>query len=126
MPVLGVDGWRGAWVGALLDGRTATLLALQNVRGFSRRLTTVIVPLAQAAANVAVHLQEPQSNDSFAYWGFFNAIFEQKEYGEGYVIGQSLGNSNGGVPHTSNDTFLINNNFAIGGPASSFDCFTNS
>jgi predicted RNase H-like nuclease len=25
--VLGVDGWRGAWVGALLDGRAVTLLA---------------------------------------------------------------------------------------------------
>jgi predicted RNase H-like nuclease len=28
--VLGVDGWRGAWVGALLDGRTVTLLALAD------------------------------------------------------------------------------------------------
>ena len=26
------------------------------------------------------------SPDSFVYWGFFNAIFEQKEYGEGYVL----------------------------------------
>lgn len=47
---------------------------------------SVIVPLTQEAANVAIHLLEPQSNDSFAYWGFFNAIFEQKEYGEGYVM----------------------------------------
>ena len=31
MPVLGVDGWRGAWVGALLDGRTVTLLDLRDV-----------------------------------------------------------------------------------------------
>ena len=30
MAVLGVDGWRGAWVGALLDGRTVTLLALPD------------------------------------------------------------------------------------------------
>jgi len=29
--VLGVDGWRGRWVGALLDGRTVTLLALPDV-----------------------------------------------------------------------------------------------
>jgi predicted RNase H-like nuclease len=28
--VLGVDGWRGAWVGALLDGRSVTLLALPD------------------------------------------------------------------------------------------------
>ena len=47
---------------------------------------SVIVPLDQEAANVAIHLLEPMSPDSFMYWGFFNAIFEQKEYGEGYVI----------------------------------------
>jgi predicted RNase H-like nuclease len=29
--VLGVDGWRGAWVGALLDGRSVSLLALPDV-----------------------------------------------------------------------------------------------
>jgi predicted RNase H-like nuclease len=29
--VLGVDGWRGAWVGALLDGRAVQLLALADV-----------------------------------------------------------------------------------------------
>jgi predicted RNase H-like nuclease len=28
--VLGVDGWRGAWVGALLDGRSVALLALPD------------------------------------------------------------------------------------------------
>jgi predicted RNase H-like nuclease len=30
--VLGVDGWRGAWVGALLDGRSVRLLALADAR----------------------------------------------------------------------------------------------
>jgi len=29
--VLGVDGWRGQWVGALLDGRRVRLLALSDV-----------------------------------------------------------------------------------------------
>ncbi len=31
MAVLGVDGWRGAWVGALLSGRRVTLLALPDM-----------------------------------------------------------------------------------------------
>ena len=31
MAVLGVDGWRGAWVGAVLDGRSVALLALADV-----------------------------------------------------------------------------------------------
>ena len=30
MAVLGVDGWRGAWVGALLDSRSVTLLVLPD------------------------------------------------------------------------------------------------
>lgn len=47
---------------------------------------SILVPTAQEAANVAIHLLEPNSPDSLVYWGFFNAIFEQKEYGEGYVL----------------------------------------
>ena len=31
MAVLGVDGWRGTWVGALLAGRSVTLLALPDI-----------------------------------------------------------------------------------------------
>ena len=29
---------------------------------------------------------EPHAPDSFARWGFFNAIFEEKEYGEPYIL----------------------------------------
>ena len=47
---------------------------------------SIVVPLAQPAGHVAVHLLEPDGPDSFVAWGFFNAIFEQKEYGEDYVL----------------------------------------
>ena len=47
---------------------------------------SVVVPMAQANARVALYLLEPDSPDSFVAWGFFNSIFEQKEYGEGYVL----------------------------------------
>jgi murein tripeptide amidase MpaA len=47
---------------------------------------SIVVPVAQPAGNVAVHLLEPDGPDSFIAWGFFNAIFEQKEYGEDYVL----------------------------------------
>ena len=47
---------------------------------------SVVVPLDQETANVVVHLLEPQSGDSFAAWGFFNAIFEQKEYFSDYIM----------------------------------------
>lgn len=47
---------------------------------------TTVVYMNQRTANVAVHLLEPGSEDSFVAWGFFNAIFEQKEYAENYVM----------------------------------------
>lgn len=47
---------------------------------------SILIPMAQESANVAIHLLEPNGPDSFLYWGFFNSIFEQKEYGEGYII----------------------------------------
>jgi hypothetical protein len=47
---------------------------------------SIVVPLAQRNAAVAIHLLEPQSPDSFVYWGFFNSIFEQKEFGENYKL----------------------------------------
>jgi hypothetical protein len=50
------------------------------------RSGSVLVPMTQDAANVAIHLLEPDSPDSLLYWGFFNSIFEQKEYGESYMI----------------------------------------
>ncbi len=47
---------------------------------------TAIVRLDQPAARIAVHLLEPDSPDSLVAWGFFNAIFEQKEYAEDYLL----------------------------------------
>jgi hypothetical protein len=47
---------------------------------------SVVVPMAQRAAKVAVHFLEPEGPDSAVAWGFFNAIFEQKEGPEPYVM----------------------------------------
>lgn len=47
---------------------------------------SVVVPLAQEWAKVAINLLEPEAPDSLAHWGFFNATFEKKEYGEAYVV----------------------------------------
>ncbi|MBI2418830.1 MAG: hypothetical protein HYV28_13205, partial [Ignavibacteriales bacterium] len=46
----------------------------------------VLVPLKQRGLKVIAHLLEPNSEDSFAAWGFFNAFFERKEYAEEYVF----------------------------------------
>ena len=47
---------------------------------------SILIPLDQETANVAIHLLEPNSGDSLVYWGFFNAIFEQKEYFSDYIM----------------------------------------
>jgi hypothetical protein len=47
---------------------------------------SVVVPMGQAAGRLVVNLLEPDAPDSLLYWGFFNSIFEQKEYGEGYML----------------------------------------
>ena len=47
---------------------------------------SVVLPLAQPSARVILNLLEPEAPDSLARWGFFNAIFEEKEYGEHYVL----------------------------------------
>lgn len=45
-----------------------------------------IIPVQQSAVRIIVNLLEAESDMSFLKWGFFNAIFEQKEYGESYVL----------------------------------------
>jgi hypothetical protein len=75
------------WSPAPFEGRNTVTQKNTTLR--ERRLYregSVVVPLAQPAARIAVHLLEPDSPDSFVSWGFFNPIFEQKEYGESYVL----------------------------------------
>jgi hypothetical protein len=47
---------------------------------------TVLVRLNQRAAKVAIHLLEPEAPDALVAWGFFDPIFEQKEYAEDYAL----------------------------------------
>ena len=47
---------------------------------------SAIIDMAQPGAKIIAHLLEPKGNGSFLYWGFFDAIFEQKEYAEFYVM----------------------------------------
>jgi hypothetical protein len=44
------------------------------------------VSMAQPQARLIAWMLEPRSPDSFLQWGFFDAIFEQKEYSETYVM----------------------------------------
>ena len=47
---------------------------------------SVIVPLDQPAANLAIELLEPDAPDSLLRWGLLDAVFEIKEYGEPRVL----------------------------------------
>jgi murein tripeptide amidase MpaA len=72
--------------GATFEGRTMPVFSTELIR--QERVFpagSIVVSLAQPGAPVAMQLLEPQAHDSFVSWGFFNAIFEQKEYSEDYV-----------------------------------------
>lgn len=48
-------------------------------------LGDLFVPIAQPLSVLAMHLLEPQAPDSLVAWGWFNNVFERKEYMEPYV-----------------------------------------
>jgi hypothetical protein len=48
----------------------------------------LLIPVAQRGGGLVAQLLEPEGPDSLLQWGFFNAIFEQKEYLEDYVAEQ--------------------------------------
>jgi hypothetical protein len=47
---------------------------------------SVVVPLTQRLSKVAIHWLEPEAPDSAVRWGLFDSVFEQREYGEPYVL----------------------------------------
>jgi hypothetical protein len=46
---------------------------------------SLFVPAAQPGARLLLQLLEPEAPDSLVSWGYFDAIFERKEYMESYV-----------------------------------------
>ena len=47
---------------------------------------SVVIPLNQRLSKVAIQWLEPEAPDSAVRWGFFDSAFEQREYGEAYVL----------------------------------------
>ena len=77
-----------AWASKPFEGHLMLRhLTLHAASGeFTLPAGTLIVPLDQRAANVAIQLLEPQAPDSLLQWGLLDAIFEAKEYGEPRVV----------------------------------------
>jgi len=75
------------WALAPFEGRFMPTFKVEGIR--ERRTFppgSMVVSLAQESAKVTINLLEPEAPDSLVAWGFFNAIFEQKEYAEAYVL----------------------------------------
>jgi hypothetical protein len=47
---------------------------------------TVVFPIDQPGAKLMMHMLEPAGPDALVRWGFFNAVFERKEYFESYAM----------------------------------------
>lgn len=47
---------------------------------------SIVIPMNQEKSKIIAHLLEPKSPASLLQWGYFNGIFEQKEYGESYIL----------------------------------------
>jgi len=47
---------------------------------------SAVIDMNQRTARIIASILEPLAPDSYVHWGFFNAIFEQKEYSETYVM----------------------------------------
>jgi hypothetical protein len=57
---------------------------IEEIRDYPKG--TPVVLLNQRTNRVIVNLLEPKAPDSFVSWGFWNVIFERKEYAEDYVL----------------------------------------
>lgn len=75
------------WAQRPYEGRhkvSYTLQTVQEQRTFPRG--TMLVPMNQPNAKLIANALEPACPESFAAWGFFTGVMEQKEYTETYVM----------------------------------------
>ena len=63
---------------------TFTTKTVENMTTFPTG--SYLIPVNQKSGRIIALLLEPQSPGSFVAWGYFNAIFEQKEYSEMYIM----------------------------------------
>lgn len=86
---LAVETYRAKTVTHLPPYEGRTRVTITGAWASETRTTdrgSIFVPIQQPTARLVLHLFEPALPDSLAQWGHFNAVFEQKEYMEGYVI----------------------------------------
>jgi len=75
------------WAKASFEGRhTVTFTTVRSEEERNFPAGTVVVDTAQKRAKIIAGLLEPQAPDALVKWGFFDSIFEAKEYVESYVM----------------------------------------
>jgi hypothetical protein len=87
---LAVDSYRFSnvvWEDTPTEGRHRLSYEIEPVRQ-TRTFPagSAVIDMSQRAARIVAHALEPRSPESFVSWGFFDPIFERKEYIESYVI----------------------------------------
>jgi hypothetical protein len=89
--VLPVTGWKLSdprWQSNPYEGRHPLVSfapeEIREVRQFPAG--SVVIDMAQPGARILAHMLEPGGDGSLLFWGFFDGIFEQKEYAENYVM----------------------------------------
>lgn len=77
-----------AWAPRPFEGRHAIVDLEQTLDTGAQAIPagSWLVPMDQPKARLAALLLEPASPDSFLRWGFFDAIFEEREYAEPRVM----------------------------------------
>jgi hypothetical protein len=76
-----------SWAQAPYEGRHSVKYTTERIteeRTFPAG--TVVVDTAQRRAKIAAGLLEPEAPDALLKWGFFDTVFEAKEYVESYVM----------------------------------------
>ncbi|PIS28191.1 MAG: hypothetical protein COT43_07025 [Candidatus Marinimicrobia bacterium CG08_land_8_20_14_0_20_45_22] len=76
-----------SWQSTPSEGRHPVSFSTTKI-SFERNFPagTFVILMNQRTNLIVTHLLEPDAVDSFVKWGFFDGIFEQKEYGEVYVL----------------------------------------
>ncbi len=75
------------WAQESFEGRhSVTFTTERSVEERTYPAGTVVVDMAQPRAKIVAGLLEPQAPDALVKWGFFDSVFETKEYVESYVM----------------------------------------
>lgn len=109
-----IAGLVSAWVTALPAGAAPVIFDFETIPLIGNASNGLGATADSAAVQTYMTNALQAQGNPTASVAVTGALATRTYNGEGHVIGQTLGTSNGGVPHPgSTDTFIINNNFGL-------------